>query len=466
MHTLKEASLSGVDALHDLKHNVSRSWFTSRHRILKKTDALGHYKFAPVRNLPDVPFSIRLRDDRFQSATISFLTSQTVTGAEQWEGASAIRSWEERGSINIPIFKWWRSVHDGHLGRIIDEEMDMYKHHTRRHLFGNENKGWLVTAYYSIAQQLASQDPVHYAMYTLLRPDHCTSLVSYPYYAKYSDFDARYPNTGAFEHIDHNIDNLMNSNSRVSSQIQGSISLDDETGNNCTKIAPGYHKPGALANWWKTVAEGERKSGAVTRIPPSAGLNWEPVPCKRGEARLTMPQIPHGAYPRYEGMERRRCVLTWLSKVDDNHTTLPNTERGAGTVGDLILSRVACTAPKTGPSGKFTLNANLPYRFPACVRLGSLGALSDVLLGFRHWDSPEFIAEQELLFHEDKSIALQFILDWRQNAYSIACESFRIIKDAEQHIFQTKSFWNSAGIEYPFESDSSNGEDEIKNKFT
>jgi hypothetical protein len=138
---------------------------------------------------------------------------------------------------------------------------------------------------------------------------------------------------------------------------------------------PGFHKEGG-------VSEDNQRNGDVTRISPSTSvpLNWKVVPCKEGDARLTMPQIPHGALPGYKGLKPRRCVLTWLSMVGEDKETLPNTHRGAATAQEILLARVACTRPKTGPSGHASQNFNLPYRFPACVRMASLGALSDALL--------------------------------------------------------------------------------------
>ncbi|KAK6591297.1 hypothetical protein H4I96_12455 [Botrytis cinerea] len=206
MKAVDVALHSGEAAFEELARGKRRAWFTAAYRPYKKKDALGHYRFARQAVWPEVSLKERLGDEKFSSDILDFLFSPSVIG-ENWDCQSALKAWAERGSVNIPLFKWWWTFRDATLARIIDEELDMYKHHTRWDLFGNENKGWLVTAYYSIAQQLASQDPVHYAVYTALRPDHCTQLISYPYYAKYSEYDekAENPISGGFEHIDHNI---------------------------------------------------------------------------------------------------------------------------------------------------------------------------------------------------------------------------------------------------------------------
>ncbi|KAK6591454.1 hypothetical protein H4I96_12364 [Botrytis cinerea] len=317
--------------------------------LTRKKDALGHYRFARQAVWPEVSLKERLGDEKFSSDILDFLFSPSVIG-ENWDCQSALKAWAERGSVNIPLFKWWWTFRDATLARIIDEELDMYKHHTRWDLFGNENKGWLVTAYYSIAQQLASQDPVHYAVYTALRPDHCTQLISYPYYAKYSEYDekAENPISGGFEHIDHNIKKLLREVDGISSQIQGSISLDDEAVDNCTKIVPGFHKTEVLRDWWERVPKEKKKDGPVTRI--ETPMNWEPAPCQQGDARLTMPQIPHGALPRYPNMKPRRCIFTWLTRINSDQATLASTEAGAGTAQDIALARIACTRPKNHAS--------------------------------------------------------------------------------------------------------------------
>lgn len=77
------------------------------------------------------------------------------------------------------------------------------------------------------------QDPVYYTLYAALRPDKHWRLVSYPYYAKY----AKKGDSTYFKHIDLNIPELL-ANGRGCYQIQGTVSLDNETADNCTRDAP------------------------------------------------------------------------------------------------------------------------------------------------------------------------------------------------------------------------------------
>ncbi|CAD6448151.1 df26889f-7eb2-456f-a59f-8e900f60c752 [Sclerotinia trifoliorum] len=366
MEALNKASLAGESALQTLKLGSSRA------------------SKVAIREHPD-----RLFDPEFLKRALLFLLSADVTGEDDWDPDAALTSWEDKGSVNIPIFKWWWEM-DGGVARIIEDELDMYKHHT--------------------PQQLASQEPVHYAIYAALRPDHWTSLLSYPYYAKYSEIDDKHQTTGGFEHIDQNVEKLLSGESGLKSQVQGSISFDDESSQNCTKIAPGFHKPGVLEKWWKELLEHHRKNGPVTRILPSAQLKWEAAPCRKGEARFTMPQIP------------------------------PALNLGAGTDQDGALARISCMPPKATQSGKPIYNSYIPYKFPACVRLESLGALSDALIGLRQSAAPELI------------------LTWRAKAYTTAHAPFDVIKKTEQGIFQSKSYWNKQAADYPFDSDESIGD--------
>ena len=81
------------------------------------------------------------------------------------------------------------------------------------------------------------QYPGYWMLYAGLRPDHCAWLVSYPYYAKFTHAgDKTY-----FRHIDLNIDRLVGPELRGVFQIQGSLSLDNESGVDATILVPGMH---------------------------------------------------------------------------------------------------------------------------------------------------------------------------------------------------------------------------------
>lgn len=78
---------------------------------------------------------------------------------------------------------------------------------------------------------------MYYALYAALRPDKQWRLVSYPYYAKYAmKGDRTY-----FQHIDLNIPDLL-SDARGACMIQGSVSIDNESDENCTVILLGMQR--------------------------------------------------------------------------------------------------------------------------------------------------------------------------------------------------------------------------------
>lgn len=140
--------------------------------------------------------------------------------------------------------------------------------------------------------------------------------MSYPYYAK----DAALGDSTYFRHIDLNVA-LLSSEERGASQIQGSVTLDDEyeDGQMCTIIVPKMHKPGKLSLWWNEV----KKRGLDTNsfkqsIRPSMftdedarmlGTTWKSVPCRRGQVLITDPKLPHGS----DGPTRFRLRTMLLS---------------------------------------------------------------------------------------------------------------------------------------------------------
>lgn len=207
-------------------------------------------------------------------------------------------------------------------------EYEMYRHHLQE-INGKSNYGWLSNMFYSIGQQFMRQDPMYFAAYAALRLDGQWRLVSYPYYAKYA---VRGDNT-YFRHMDLNILELI-AKDRGSAMIQGSISPDDEEASNCIVILPGMqHK---LAEWWKHMVDrGQDTDGFVHRINEQMftredaeimSVDWKRVPCRRGEARITVPHLPHEADGPSTGT--RRTMLPWLVGLQYDLTTLEVVEGG------------------------------------------------------------------------------------------------------------------------------------------
>jgi hypothetical protein len=391
-------------------------WFRMKNRPPRASDALGPYKFMHT----EVPSEF----DYDQEQLLASIDGK------------AMQVWKEEGSVNVDIFAWWFNTE---IGELLLQEFDMYRHHLRE-INGKSNYGWLRDMFYSVAQQLMRQDPVYYALYAALRPDKQWRLVSYPYYAKYAvQGDNTY-----FRHIDLNVPELI-ANDRGQNMIQGSVSLDDEDKTNCTVILPGMqHK---LKEWWpRVVARGQGTDGFVHRISDQVfskkdaedlGIDWKRVPCRRGEVRVTLPQLPHGADGPSTGV--RRTMLPWFVGLQDDLETLEVVE--GGTWDMLSRSHRDMTAPEATPSGLANRYGAIPYRFPASVELSGLGALSDALVCRRRWDSALVIRDRDIMLGRDREAAREYVDKWRERAVEAVVEGFREVKEEEKRRFGEKSYF-------------------------
>ena len=118
----------------------------------------------------------------------------------------------------------------------------MYECHLRDRP-GNPNIGWLRSMYHGLIQQIVRQSPAYYLAYVMLRPDHASKFISYPYYSK----SQKAGQSAGFRHIDLNIPKLVNE-SKGANMIQGSVSLSTEDPTDCTELLLGMHKH--LGKWW------------------------------------------------------------------------------------------------------------------------------------------------------------------------------------------------------------------------
>lgn len=117
--------------------------------------------------------------------------------------------------------------------------------------------------YYSLGQQVIRQDLKYFTIYCTLRPDQNTNLVSYPYYTKY----AHESDNSFFRYIDLNIRDLASSG-RGTNMIQDTVSLDDESPDDCTTILPDMHKH--IKEWDEALTARGLSTGAlVHRIQDS-----------------------------------------------------------------------------------------------------------------------------------------------------------------------------------------------------
>jgi hypothetical protein len=392
-------------------------WFRIANRPARPSDGLGPYKYSHNQTNPGFSFN-----------------QQGIL--EAWD-KSIITRWEDEGSVIVPLFDWWFQVPE--LKQRLYDEFDAYLWHLRE-INGRKNIGWLRNMFHSIAQQLMRQDPAYYMLYAALRPDAAWRLVSYPYYAKYG-----VPGDGTlFCHIDLYIPDLL-ANRRGASMIQGTVSMDVEDDENCTFFLPGMqHK---LGQWWdRVVARGQETSGYVHRINDSIftkedsrvlGLEWKCVPCGPGDVRITLPSIPHGATG--PATKVRRTMLPWFVAVQDDGETLEVAE--GGTWSMLSETHRDQTSPKATPSGLPNRYGATPFRFPAGVELVGLGAISDVLVCRRRWNSPAVLKERNILLGDDREMAHAFIAQWRGKAVPTVLSLYDDMIAEEKRVFGEKSYY-------------------------
>ncbi|RMZ78754.1 hypothetical protein DV736_g6690, partial [Chaetothyriales sp. CBS 134916] len=409
---------------------VTFQMFKKKCRPAHSWDSLGPYAYSP-------------EEDAFFTVTFS---EEDQKNLQVWLGVD-MEAWEKDGSVNVGIFNWIRlakypgtdrrlagkTLHDAML-----EEFDLYKHHLRE-INGRNNYGWCRNMFHSLTQQLFRQDPIYYCLYAALRPDRKTSLVSYPYYTKYQE-----PGDSTFfRHIDINIPELVEQK-RGAFQIQGSVSLDDETEDDCTEILPGMHKK--LAEWWPRLRErGLNKESFVHAITDEYftkddkadfGTDWKPVPCWALEARITQPHLPHGA--KGPAKHVRRTVLPWFVGLQDDHRNLEVPE--AGTYEDLRNAHADLVAGPFTPSGLINKYGSIPYRFGPAIPLAGLGALSDALVCRVRFDMPTVKKEQEVLFRGQGEERGRFVAKWRAQAAAKFFQCYLEVRDLEEELFGENSF--------------------------
>ncbi|KAJ6126156.1 hypothetical protein N7471_010649 [Penicillium samsonianum] len=253
--------------------------------------------------------------------------------------------------------------------------------------------------WFSLVQQMVRQDPAYYAFYALCRPDHAWKLVSFPYYAKRT-----YPGERTFfRHIDVNITDFVRSG-RGENALQGSLALSDEDSRNCTELLLGMYRD--IGTWHKRLIDrGYAKDGYVQRIDADMwtkedgahfGYGRTKQICQFGGVRLSLPGLPHGSTG--PASSQRINILPWFVAMGDDHQTLDTAE--SGTWDDLSRCHRDFQSGTKTPSGlpNSTYGGRVDNIFPATVRLGHLGAISDALIGQTRWDTADRRNAQRLYY--------------------------------------------------------------------
>lgn len=359
--------------------------------------------------------------------------------------------WEETGNIIVRgMFSWiWEGLtvdgeHEPGVGSLIDTEFDLYLFHQCERN-GAPNKGWLRTMFYSLSQQLIRQDLAYWMLYACLRPDGNIRLVSYPYYAKF----AKGGDATFFRHIDMNIPQYLESG-RGKDIIQGSVSFDDESEFGCTELVLGFHHH--IAEWWgKVVARGAATAGYVhgmeklwTAEDTEEYGDFEPVPCGRGDVRVTMPEIPHGS-TRTSGASngRRRTILPWFVGLNEDGRTLDTEE--SETWGELAAAHTSQTAPRKTPSGLSNKYGPIPYKFPPSTQLSIESPVSKALVCAATWEDPVVQVHANILLGADRAAAWAAIQQQRVGGLRAFRRAFGYVKAAEQAYYGSQSFFREKG---------------------
>jgi hypothetical protein len=236
--------------------------------------------------------------------------------------AEHMAEFRETGNLVVDNLVSWLAPWEDNMW----EEFKMYHWHLRE-INGRPNLGWCRTMIHSLTQQLIRQDPGYWMLYCLLRPDGTTWQISYPYYTKFT-----HPGDDTkFQHIDLNVKDMVQG--KGINQIQGSISLTDESKGDSTFMVKGIHK--VIKQWLESATENFK---AIGRAVPDGKIHvidetwlskafmakhdllWEDVVCRRWSARVTMPQIPHGARGPSKGV--RLTILPWYVGIESDHETL------------------------------------------------------------------------------------------------------------------------------------------------
>lgn len=411
---------------------IAQTLFVARHQGNRTNDDLLSYRYRPAR----------------------------IVVKPNWKGLAtamnmdnSIKEFKQTGSIILPIFSW---IFDNkELVKILDESFDMYDFHTRT-IDGKNNLGWCRVMYHSLIQQLVRGDIGYWLAYAILREE--TNLISYPYYTKYTKPGDR----TFFRHIDLNISEAVYSRHGVDT-IQGSVSFDQEDDENCTELLMGFHNIIDKYQDWR-VENGKGDStgyiegwtdkydwpqNAQDRFPQ---VKWKKQPCKAGEVRISSPCLPHGSTG--PATRRRRTILPWLVKVQDDMATMEMPEMGS--YQEIALAHQSLTAAPLTPSGHPNKYGGIKWAFPADVSPEFSSAISKAIHCQLRWDNPAVLAEMEknLTGSVNSGDLWKWIKEHRANTVAMVKKHWAIAKTMERRAFcedlaadtPDRSFFSNKGV--------------------
>jgi hypothetical protein len=304
--------------------------------------------------------------------------------------------------------------------------------------------------FHGLCQQAMRQDVGYWLAYVALRPDRAYTLISYPYYAKRTSKGDK----TVFQHIDINVMQAVE-DGRGLSQIQGSVSLDNETMKNCTTIIPGLHKKNVVKKWLENMkGRGvELADGFIHKITDKHftqddkrefKTDWETVPCKAGEVRITDPLLPHGSTGPADGI--RRTMLPWYVKIQKDGSSLEILE--AGTWEQLASAHRDLTYGPVTPSGHPVKYGLPPWKPPFATRLTLANPISQALIGQLRWDDATVQYYVSAIFNiKHKQDAEAFLKKTIENQHVDVIAKvgslWEIVKAREKQEYGDKSWFNN-----------------------
>jgi len=412
-------------------------WFHTELQNNATRSKLGDMKYAP-QQLPVIKIDSQMTFDRFGNET----------------------SWQEfsdKGSVNIGgIFTYL--LDDPRYTEWINLEFGMYEHHF--HPKGNSGKrlGWLRNMWFSLPQQIIRQDPAYYALMAAARPDKNWRLISYPYYTKHTTDGEKI----GFSHLDLNIQHFVGKE-KGANLVQGGVSLMDETPGNCTTLVPGFHKH--ARQWYADLQA--RKEGNVTGFTTNCKSLYSPVdrakygdlvpvPCKKGDIRITLPEIIHGTTPRADG--ERQVVLPWFTGIREDLEHLENED--CETWSEIAACHRDMVPCDRSPSGRSAKAYQRGPPFQAAVQLPSSSNIGDALVGRQRWDRPQVLSQLKVLFGPDRGAAMEFVRSTREKLKEGYERAWAELVALEQEMYGEKSyFWlRKQSLEAPVADGSSGSE--------
>ena len=428
-----------------LKNNVSNSLLIERLRQAKRSGSRGllrlqqgHPGWFRLHRRCEVPGD-SLIIYRFPHALPPFFEVQPAVIMERFCGVGSWQTWLENGTLTVPGFLSY--LDDPEIRHLMDEDFALYRHH-HQVPSGKARMGWLHHMFYSAIQQLVRMDIVWYAINVACRPDKAWRLISFPYITKDTDPGE---STG-FLHLDLNAARFMQDGSG-GSLISSSISLDDESDDNCTLVVPGFHKH--IAAWHHRVeARGAVTNGATTNCAtlyrPEDQEAWGkpiPQPCPALGLRVTLPTLIHGSTAT--AGKRRRTLFAWYTGIAEDHETLYDHD-------SLSWSEVAAChrdlrIPRREPANCVPKHAIPEWAFPASQVLERVSPLAAALVGARRWTDPAVLQERNILLGPDNAAALDLAASVRAKLKSAYIRQHATLVEAEMQAYGDNSYFRQKG---------------------